>query len=39
MQGADSGMFTIACPFNVSSFDTFTLGILATEHFTKTKVP
>jgi hypothetical protein len=39
MQGAGSGIFTIACPFNVSSFDIFTLGILATEHFTKTEVP
>lgn len=39
MQGAEAGIFTIACPFNVSSFDIFTLGILATEHFTKNKSP
>lgn len=39
IQGVGLGVFTIACPFNVSSFDIFTLGILATEHFTKTKVP
>lgn len=39
IQGADLGIFTIACPFNVSPFDIFTPGILATEHFTKTEVP